>query len=305
MQTIIGAGRIIGDPLARALSSYTDHIRLVSRNPKQVNGNDELVSADATDHDALDKAVAGSEVVYCTIGFPYNIKAWRATWPPFIRNLTESCLKHNARLVFFDNVYMYDPDAIPAMTEEAPLRPVSKKGMVRLDVARTIEAAGDRGLQWIIARSADFYGPDNKQSVLIETVWKNMQKGKMAQWVGDPDKIHTYTYTPDTALATAMLGNTSDTWNQVWHLPTSQEPITGREWVRLFAEASGEKTGIQVAGPGMVKILGWFMPVMKEIREMMYQNTQDYVFQCDKFMARFPEFRVTAPADGVKTIVNG
>jgi nucleoside-diphosphate-sugar epimerase len=303
MQTIIGAGGTIGNPLARELKNYADKIRLVSRNPQQINGTDELLSADATDAAALDKAVEGSEIVYCTIGFNYSVKAWRETWPPFIRNLTESCLKHNAKLVFFDNVYMYSPDSISHMTESSPIGPVSKKGKIRNEVAKIIEAAGARGLNWIIARSADFYGPDNRQSVLIETVWKNIKSGKKAQWLGDASKIHTYTYTPDAAKATALLGNTADAYNQVWHLPTSKEKVTGKDWVKLFAEASGGKPGVQVAAPWLVKVMSWFMPVMAEIHEMLYQNTQDYVFLSDKFEERFPDFKITEPAEGVSEIV--
>lgn len=42
MQTILGAGGAIGSELARELSQYTHKIRLVSRNPQQVNATDEL-----------------------------------------------------------------------------------------------------------------------------------------------------------------------------------------------------------------------------------------------------------------------
>jgi nucleoside-diphosphate-sugar epimerase len=62
-------------------------------------------------------------------------------------------------------------------------------------------------------------------------VYKNLQKGKKAMWLADASKIHSFTYTPDAARATALLGNTPDAYNQVWHLPTSAEKLaltTGR-----------------------------------------------------------------------------
>ncbi|MEQ8878133.1 MAG: NAD(P)H-binding protein, partial [Cyclobacteriaceae bacterium] len=70
MQTILGAGGAIGKELARSLSAYTSAIRLVARNPKQVNGSDILMPADLTDAAFINKAISGSEVVYVTIGFP-------------------------------------------------------------------------------------------------------------------------------------------------------------------------------------------------------------------------------------------
>ena len=304
MQTIIGAGGTIGNQLAKELKNYTTSIRLVNRHPVQVNGDDELVAADVTDNEALRAAVQGSEIVYCTIGFTYSTKVWQAVWPSFMRNLTAACLEFGAKLVFFDNVYMYAPSAIPHMTESSPIGPESRKGKVRKEVVDIIEAAGKAGMPWIIARSADFYGPGNRQSVLVETVWKNMQAGKTAQWLGSADKLHTYTYTPDAAKATAMLGNAADTWNRVWHLPTSQEAMTGRDWVRLFAETSGNKNKIMVAPVWMVGIMGLFIPILREVKEMLYQNTQDYIFTSDAFMQRFPDFRITPPAEGVRAVVN-
>lgn len=45
MQTILGAGGDIGTPLAKELRRYTDKVRLVARNPKKVNQDDELFAA--------------------------------------------------------------------------------------------------------------------------------------------------------------------------------------------------------------------------------------------------------------------
>jgi hypothetical protein len=64
-----------------------------------------------------------------------------------------------AKLIFFDNVYMYGKVTGP-MTEEMPFNPSSQKGEIRAKMATMlldeIKAGGVRAL---IARSADFYGP--------------------------------------------------------------------------------------------------------------------------------------------------
>ena len=84
-QTILGAGGAIGIELAKALTSYTSDIRLVSRNPKRINHLDELFPADLTNREDVFKAIAGSEIVYVTVGFAYNTKVWLKLWPPFIK----------------------------------------------------------------------------------------------------------------------------------------------------------------------------------------------------------------------------
>src|SRR5215218_6370420 len=117
MQTILGAGGAIGNSLAKELLHYTDTIRLVSRNPKRINERDELVAADLTNASATADAVRGSEVVYLLAGIPYKLKVWQEQWPVIMQNVIEACKQHNAKLVFFDNIYMYDEKSLGNITE--------------------------------------------------------------------------------------------------------------------------------------------------------------------------------------------
>ena len=126
MQTILGANGTIGSVLAKELTRYTKDIRLVSRNPKKINATDQLFPGDLSDPVVVDKVVAGSEVVYLLVGFDYNINVWREKWPKLMRATIDACIRHNAKLVFFDNVYLYDIGAIGRMTEDSPLNPPSK-----------------------------------------------------------------------------------------------------------------------------------------------------------------------------------
>ena len=83
-QTIIGSGGTIGRPLARELRKYTSQIRLVSRHPTKINDEDELFPVDLTHLEKVEPAVAGSEVVYVTVGFDYKLSVWQRHWPPFM-----------------------------------------------------------------------------------------------------------------------------------------------------------------------------------------------------------------------------
>ncbi|WP_428666001.1 NAD-dependent epimerase/dehydratase family protein [Runella sp.] len=305
MQTILGSGGAIGVELAKVLhQQYTKEIRLVSRNPEKVNPTDELFAADLSNAADVDAAVAGSEIVYVTIGFEYKLSVWREKWPTFIRLLIDVCARHKAKLVFFDNVYMYDPKEIPHMTEESKMNPSSEKGKVRHQLVDMIfEAVKAKRIKALIARSADFYGPGIGTSMLQETVYKNLQKDKTAQWIGGVNYKHSATYTPDAAQATALLGNTPDAYDQVWHLPTYPDPPTGKQWVALFADQMHKKAKVSAIPKFMLKILGWFIPILGEVYEMTYQYEQPYFFDSSKFMKRFPDFKITSYQEGVKEIV--
>lgn len=303
MQTILGANGTIGQVLARELLSYTDKIRLVSRNPRKVNESDELFPADLSNPEMVDKAVEGSEVVYLVVGLDYKLNVWEEQWPKLMRAVLDACIKYNSRLVFFDNVYMYDINAIPHMTEESPINPPSRKGAVRKHLAQMLLDEVKAGkLLALIARSADFYGPDNEKSVVMEIGYKNLKKGKSANWFINADKKHSFTFTPDAAKATALLGNTVDAYNQVWHLPTDKNILTGREFVDLFARELKVKSRVSVMPMWLIKLLGLFVPVLKEMPEMMYQYDRDYYFDSSKFEKRF-KVNPTTYSEGIKLIV--
>jgi nucleoside-diphosphate-sugar epimerase len=304
LQTILGAGGAIGKELAKILPNYTVKIRLVSRKPKFVNGNEELVSANLFDKNEVFSSVEGSDVVYLTVGLDYNHKTWAEYWPIVMRNVIEAFKKTKSKIVFFDNIYMYDPNYLNEMTEDTPYKPVSKKGIVRKEIAEMLMAEVKQGnLTALIARSADFYGPSIlNSSVLNETIVKNLASGKKANWLGDVTKKHSFTYTPDAGRATAILGNSEKAFNQVWHLPTSKNPPTIKEWINLFSQELRVEPKYREVSKTMTKLAGLFIPIMKELAEMYYQNDRDYVFNSDKFEKNF-DFKLTPYEMGIKEIV--
>lgn len=301
MQTILGANGVIGKTLAKELLTYTSDIRLVSRNPKAINPNDQLMVADLINAEQVDRAVAGSDVVYLTVGLEYSIKVWQKQWPVIMRNVIDSCKKSGAKLVFFDNVYMYDRDFLGNMTEDIPVRPTSKKGEVRAQIEAMVQKGIKSGnLTALIARSADFIGPGN--SALVELVYKNFSKGKKANWFSRTDKIHSFTNTMDAARGTAKLGNAPDAYGEVWHLPTSDARLTGKEWIGLFAKEMNVEPKFSALPDWMLGLIGLFVPILGELKEMTYQYDRDYFFNSSKFNKRF-RYTPISPEDGVRALV--
>ena len=303
MQTILGSTGIIGTELAKSLTQYTDEIRLVSRNPKRVNPADQLVVADLTNPQQVLTAVEGSEVVYLTVGLEYKIGVWQTQWPLIMKNVIDACKTHKAKLVFFDNVYAYGL-VKGWMKEDTLVNPSSKKGEVRAQIAQMIMSGVEKGnLDAIIARAADFYGPNTPLSFVTVTVFDNFKKGKKAQWFLDANKKHSMTYTPDAGKATAILGNTISAFNQIWHLPTDKNVLTGKEFIEVAAKEYGMEPRYTVLKKWMIQMVGVFVPVVKESIEMLYQNEYDYLFDSTKFEKTF-NFTPTSYQDGIAATVN-
>ena len=304
MQTILGGGGPIGLDLARILADYTDQVRIVGRNPRPVTPANEIYAANLLDADEVAGAVAGSDIAYLTVGLPYQASVWEAQWPVVMRNSIEACRASGTKLVFFDNIYMYDRDHLSPMDEDTPVRPTTRKGAVRAKIADMLMEAVQKGeVNALIARCADFYGPGRqKNSVLTQTVFERLASGKSAQWLLSLDHMHSFTYTPDASLATAMLGNTEDAYGEVWHLPTASEPPNGREWIDMIARELDAKPRVQVATSFMMSIVGLFSPSLREVKEMAYQYDRDYDFRSEKFSQRF-DFSPTAYSEGIRAVV--
>ncbi len=285
--TILGSSGVIGRETALALSVAGKQVRLVARNPQKYNPSDELSSANLLDPEQVMKAVTGSEVVYLTVGLIYKLSVWQEEWPRIMQSTILACEANEAKLVFFDNVYAYGK-VKGWMTETTPVHPCSKKGEVRAKIVRMLMDEVEKGkLKALIARAVDFYGPFNKNSVPNMLVIDNLIKGKKAQWLLNANVKHSLTFTPDAGQATALLGQTNDAFNQIWHLPTHADALTGKEFIEHVAAVLGVAARFTTLPMWQLKLGGLFQTVIKETIEMGYQNSDEYLFDSSKFTHRF------------------
>jgi len=299
MHTILGAGGAIGTQLAGALAHAGQQVRLVGRNPRLVAGATEVVPADVSDLDQTIRAVANSTVVHLVVGLKYDYRIWRELWPRIMQNAIEACKRAHARLVFFDNVYMYG-NVEGRMTEETPFNPCSRKGEVRARIATSLLDEIRHGrLTALIARSADFYGPDARTSVANILVFDKLAKGAKASWLVNDAVPHSFTYTPDAAHSLALLANSDSAWNQTWHVPTASNPPTGRQFIEMAAKEFGVLPGYRVLGRPLLRFAGLFNSDIRESGEMLYQSDSAYLFDSAKFSQAF-NFTPTPYLEGMR-----
>jgi nucleoside-diphosphate-sugar epimerase len=290
MITILGAGGAISNELVKLLAARNEPFRLVARNPVSTSGAAQVVSCDLSDQNQTIQAVAGSGVVYLLAGLKYDHKVWAELWPRVMANAIEACKRAGARLIFFDNVYMYGKVA-GAMTEDTPFNPISRKGEIRARIANSlINEWKAGGLTAMIARAADFYGPNAKTGIPNVMVFDPMSKRQKAMCLVNDSLPHSYTYTPDAAEALMTLAASELAWNQTWHMPTTPNPPTAKEFIVQAAEAMGVPAKFRVLSRPMVRIVGWFNPAVREVYEMLYQNDSPYLFDSSKYAKAFGFF---------------
>jgi len=206
------------------------------------------------------------------------------------------------RPLFFDNTYMY-PQTSQPQTEETEFLPYGEKGKVRGAIARELLEAMEQGrVQALICRAPEFYGPGRTQSITHSMIIDNLKSGKRAKVLLRDDVLRSLIYTPVSSRAMAFLGNTSDAYNQTWHLPCDDRRLTYRQFIELTAGIFGVESRYKVLKRWQLWLAGLVNKKAREVAELLPRYAADNIFVSDKFKRRFPDFRVTTFREGLTAI---
>ncbi|MGZ8804557.1 MAG: NAD-dependent epimerase/dehydratase family protein [Microbacterium sp.] len=277
-----GLGREVADELAR----NGQRVRLVSRSGR--SGGDpaiERVRADATNPAELDAALAGAAVAYQCAQPAYT--EWTTEFANLQTGILDAAARAGADLVIADNLYMYgDPDGA-AISESSRERPTTAKGRVRKQMADDALAAHRNGrLRVAISRASTYFGPGHDQS--SKGIFDNALRGKPMQFIGGVDMPHSYSYLPDAARAMVLLGARETGWGSAWISPV-QSALVCREFAARVWSAAGQsgKPRISVMRRGMLRAVGLFVPIVRELPEMLYEYEKPFVVDSSRFERAF------------------
>ena len=284
LDTVIGTGPL-GIAVMHELLSRGKHVRLVNRSGKaDVPGNVEVQGGDIGDHAFAREACRSSHAVYLCAKPPYIEMAER--FQPIMDGAIEGAAAAGAKLIYADSLYVYGSVSGP-LKEDLPYAATGKKGQTRASLATKLMAAHKAGkVRATLGRASDFYGPGVVESSVGERVFGFALAGKAASVLGDPDTPHTYTYIEDFARALVNLGERDEALGEIWHVP-SAETLTTRAFVDLVFEELGMPARIQAAPRWLVSLVGVFNPLMRELKEVLYQFEAPFVVDHSKYQAAF------------------
>ncbi len=282
---VFGTGQV-GKALAAHLLSLGLPVRAVSRNrPAKLIDRVDWRAADATDSEAAIDAAKGATVIYQCLNAPYT--EWPELFPPLQRGVLDAAERTGALLVTLENLYAYGPAHGGPMTEDLPLAATTAKGRARAAMTQELQAAADSGrVEIAIGRASDFFGAGVTETTLGERVFANAVAGRKADFLGNPNLLHTYSYVPDIAVGLATLGTDARAIGQVWHLPGPQT-VTTRALLDLVASEVGHPVAIRSVPKLVMRGLGVFNPTMRELVEMTYEFDEPFVLDTTKFESTF------------------
>jgi nucleoside-diphosphate-sugar epimerase len=285
LHVVFGTGQV-GRALSARLAELGLAVRAVSRHePSALPTGTEWLEADARDLDAATDAAKGASVIYQCLNAPYT--NWPELFPPLQRGVLRAAERNDALLVSLENLYGYGPTGGTPMTEDLPLAATTVKGRTRAAMTQELFAAADAGrVRIAIGRASDFFGAGVTETTLGERVFANALAGKRADFIGNPDLPHTYSYVPDIAAGLATLGTDERAVGGVWHLP-GPETVTTRAVLDLISSEVGHRVAVRSVPKLLVRALGLFNPMMRELGEMAYEFEEPFVLDTTKYRDTF------------------
>ena len=302
MHVVFGAGQV-GTPLAIKLIEQRERVRVVRRSHGEIAPGAELVPGDALDPGLCARACEGARVVYHCMNPAYDSALWAEVVPRAMDNLIAAAGGAGARLVVLDNLYMLGRPGGRPMNEDTPMNPCSRKGEIRARAAARLLEAHARGeVRAVAGRASDFYGPRGALTYLGDFFWRPVLAGKKARSPVDPDAVHTYHYIPDVAAGLARLGSAQeDALGRAWMLPC-QRAGSMRELIDRFAKALGRRIPVGRLPRPLLGAAGLFVPLIRELNEMLYQWDEPFVVDDRRFRERFAVQPVPADTAARETV---
>jgi nucleoside-diphosphate-sugar epimerase len=282
---VFGTGQI-GRLVAEQLGSSGVDVVAVNRNGDGRIAGARVVGGDATDPAFTTRAAAGAEVVYfCLNAMSYT--RWVEEFPPLQRAVVTAAQAAGARLVALDNLYAYGPTGGRDLVESLQARPASAKAATRAAMtAELLDAHRAGNLEVAIGRASDYFGPGATRSALGESVFGPALSGRTAQVMGDPDQLHSYSYTPDVAAGLITLATEPAAAGGIWHLPVA-ETRTTRQLVEQLYRSCGHRPRVFAAGRTTLRLAGVARPALREYLHTLYQFTDRWVVDDSRFRGAF------------------
>ena len=277
---VLGAGPV-GRAVVAALVARGVEPAVVTRSGVDVPGAIAR-HGDITDPDQAAFVLSGAQVVFQCAQPEYH--RWPQEFPALQAAVVDAAAAAGALLVVAENLYGYGPADGP-LTEDLPLTATTRKGAVRAQMWRDLEAAHGAGrLRVVAGRASDFFGPGVEGSAVGDRFFGPIVKGTAAEAVGDPDRLHSYTYVPDFGEALVRLSETPDGWGRAWHVPNAPA-VSTRAFAEQAASLAGTHPKLRVYARWQLRLVGLFVRPVRETVEMLYEFDRDWVVDHSAYAA--------------------
>ena len=300
---LFGAAGAIGQSIAEALRKAGRPYRVVGRSQASLTrsfGHDplaEVVAWNPDDPESVRAAAHGIDTIVYLVGVNY----WQFELHPQLmaKTLAGATAEGVARCLLIGTVYPYGRPRTDRVREDHPREPHTFKGRMRKaqeDLLFDAHAAGR--IKGAVLRLPDFYGPDVDKSFLHGAIAAATQGGP-ANMIGPLDRPHEFVFVPDVGPVVSRLVETPGAWGHVWHL-AGAGATTQQALVDEIVRQSGRPLKMRIAGKWMLRVIGLFNPMMREMVEMHYLLTEPVIMDDSALQKLIGPIAKTPYSEGIR-----
>jgi nucleoside-diphosphate-sugar epimerase len=171
-------------------------------------------------------------------------------------------------------VYNYGPDAFPVLREDSPQQPLTRKGAIRVEMERRMQAAVARGVRSIVVRAGDFFGPHVGNSWFAQGLVKPGEPVRVVRVPASPGAGHAWSYVPDVARTMVELITRRDTlppfatFHMAGHWDADGTQLV--ESIRRVVRRYGAQPQVKPFPWAIVRAVSPFVTTLRELMEMRY-----------------------------------
>ncbi|MVM28734.1 NAD-dependent epimerase/dehydratase family protein [Spirosoma sp. HMF4905] len=260
-----------------------------------------IIEGDVQDATLLNRVSMDKDFIFHGINYPYN--KWFGNMDTATQKVIDAArprkaAQNHATIILPGNVYNFGNTTEPIREDSQP-NPCTRKGQLRVAIEAMLEQAANAGQCRVMnVRLPDFWGP-NVLNEGVKPIFENALNGKALPWIVNADIPHQSVYTKDAAEIIvrlllrdwALQTQTTSTIKpyEVWNYGGTVLPSM-RAWFEQITSITGNSLNVQLYSRFIISVLGLFMPVLREVKEMLYLYENTILLDDQKVHALFPDF---------------
>lgn len=303
---LFGAAGAIGHSIAAALARDGQPYRVVGRDGAKLRasfGADPLAEIVTWNPDlpaSVQAAASGIDTIVYLVGVNY----WQfELHPEVMRKTLDGAIAAGVKnIILIGTVYPYGRVQQNPVREDQPRQPHTFKGRMRKEQEEMLmDAQRDGRINATVLRLPDFYGPGVRAS-LLDGAARAAIEGGTANLIGPIDMAHEFVFVPDVGPVVAKLAATPAAFGKIWHL-AGAGVVTQRQMVQEIERQAGVRLTLRVVNKTMLRILGLFNPMMREMVEMNYLMTEPVIMDDAALQKLIGPVQKTPYREGVRQML--
>jgi len=207
---VLGATGGIGGATAQALMARGWRVVALNRRPQEARDPRlQWVRGDAMRPADVIAAAKGADLIVHAVN-PPGYRDWNRLALPMLESSIAAARASGARILFPGTVYNFGPEVGALVAEDAPQRPRTRKGAIRVAMEARLRAASEQGVRVLVVRAGDFFGPGAGNNWFGQGVVKAGAPLKAVVYPGRRNVGHAWAYLPDLAETMARLIERAD-----------------------------------------------------------------------------------------------